>query len=89
MFTPTELMASSDFPSPVNASTSLAGASSAGMVSSVRQSLSASSRTSRSKPPSGSGAIAPRTTMSSSASQPTYPGFSISLVSSPVFRSSR
>ncbi len=39
--------------------------------------------------PSGSGAIAHRTTRSSSASQPAYPGFSISLTSSPEARCSR
>ena len=42
---PAELMASREFPSPVNASTSLAGASSAVMVSNVRQSASAPSST--------------------------------------------
>ena len=86
---PSELMASKDVPSPLNASTSLAATSSAVMVSSVRQSASALSRTSRSIPPSGSGEIAPRTTMSSSASQPAYPGFSISLTSSPDVSESR
>ena len=70
MSVPIELIASRWEPSPLNASTSLAATSSAGMVTSVRQSASALSRTSMSNPPSGSGEIAPRTTMSSSASQP-------------------
>ena len=83
MSTPIELMASRDRPSPLNASTSLAATSSAGMVTSVRQSSSALSLTSTSNPPSGSGESAPRTTMSSSAIQSAYPGFSISLASSP------
>src|SRR5262249_39174638 len=78
-----ELMASRDRPSPVNASTSLAATSSGGMVSNVRQPSSAPSLPSPSTPPSGSGETAPRTTMSSSASQPAYPGLSISLASSP------
>ena len=86
---PAALIISSDRPSPLNDTTSLDVASSAGIVSSVRQSADAESRTSTFKDPSGSGSIAQRTTRSSSASQPAYPGFSISLTSSPVSRSSR
>ena len=48
MLAPAALTVSSDVPSPLNASTSLEVTSSAGIVSSVRQSASAESRTSTS-----------------------------------------
>ncbi len=67
---PAALVISTDRPSPLNDTTSVEVASSAGIVSSVRKSASPESRTSTSNPPSGSGAIAHRTTRSSSASQP-------------------
>ena len=69
---PAALVISTDRPSPLNETTSVDVASSAGIVSSVRQAASEppESRTSTSNDPSGSGAIAHRTTRSSSASQP-------------------
>ena len=86
---PAELVISSDWPSALNPTTSVVSASSAGTDSSSRQSASALSRTMSWNPPSGSGASPPRTTICASATQPMKPGFSTSLVSSPVTRSSR
>ena len=86
---PAALIISSDRPSPLNETTSVEVASSAGMVSRCRNWSSAVSRTSTLNDPSGTGAIAHLTTRSSSATQPAYPGFSISLTSAPEPRSSR
>ena len=89
VFASTGVMASSDRPSALNETTSLAVTSSAGTVSNRRQSSSIRSRTMRSRSPFGLGANPPRMTMSSSASQPMKPGFFTSRVISPVSRSSR
>ena len=86
---PTELSASSEPPSALNAIGWLVSASSAAMVSSGRQSWPASSRIMTTMLPSGWGAMPHRTTSSASATQPMKPGFSTSLTSSPVTRSSR
>ena len=86
---PTELTPSSEPPSSLNAIASLVSASSAGTVSSGRQSASALSRTISTRLPSGRGAIVALTASCASATQPMKPGFSTSLVSSPVTRSSR
>ena len=68
---PAALIISTDRPSPLNDTTSVDVASSAGIASRVRNSVRrAESRTSTSNDPSGSGSIAHRTTRSSSASQP-------------------
>ncbi len=82
-------MPSSQRPSALNETTSEAVTSSAGMVSSCRQSSSIRSRTMSRMSPLGSGANPARTTISSSASQPTNPGFLTSRVRSPLRRSSR
>ena len=89
MSAPTELIASRDRPSPLNATGPLVSASSAEMASSGRQSSVALPRTMTTMPPSGCGAIPARTTSSLSATQPMNPGFSTSLTSSPVVRLSR
>ena len=86
---PTELIPSSDRPSSLNATGPLVSASSAEMVSSGRQSPAAVPRTMTTMPPSGCGAIPARMASSLSATQPTNPGFSTSLTSSPVVRLSR
>ena len=86
---PAALIISSDRPSPLNDTTSVDVASSAGMASRNRNSSAPESRTRTLNDPSGSGAIAHRTTRSSSAIHPAYPGFSISLTSSPEDRCSR
>ena len=89
MLAPTELIASSEPPSALNATGPLVSASSAAIDSSGRQSWPASSRTMTTIPPSGCGAMPQRTTSSASATQPTKPGFSTSLAISPLTRSSR
>ena len=86
---PTELVPSSELPSALNAIGSLVSASSAGMVSSGRQSASAVSLTRSTMLPSGCGAAVALTASCASATQPMKPGLSTSLVSSPVTRSSR
>ena len=87
---PTELVPSSELPSALNAIGSLVSASSAGMVSSARQSASrAVPDQERRWLPSGCGAAAALTASCASATQPMKPGLSTSLVSSPVARSSR
>ena len=85
---PTELMASSEPPSALNAIGWLVSASSAAMDSSGRQSWPVS-RTMTTMLPSGCMAMPHRTASSASATHSMKPGFSTSLTSSPVTRSSR